>query len=125
MSRKLSLQTIEADTLVELLSWRRIHQPDQQIYTFLVDGEKEEAHLTFGELDQQARRIGAWLQHLGKVGERALLLYPPGLEYIAAFFGCLCLLWAAELAVAAASVAFSCRPRNRSTRRPSRGGLAR
>ena len=89
MIRKLSSQTIEADSLVELLSWRALHQPDQQIYTFLVDGEKEEAHLTYGELDQQARRIGAWLQHLGAVGERALLLYPPGLEYIAAFFGCL------------------------------------
>ncbi len=46
-------------------------------------------HLTYGELDARARSIGALLQEHGARGERALLLYPPGLEYIAAFFGCL------------------------------------
>jgi acyl-CoA synthetase (AMP-forming)/AMP-acid ligase II/acyl carrier protein len=40
-------------------------------------------------LDRQARAIAATLQSLGWAGERALLLYPPGLDYIAAFFGCL------------------------------------
>jgi acyl-CoA synthetase (AMP-forming)/AMP-acid ligase II len=40
-------------------------------------------------LDRQARSIGALLQGLVPPGERALLLYPPGLEYIAVFFGCL------------------------------------
>src|SRR5262249_21594529 len=44
---------------------------------------------TYEELDRQARAIGAWLQSRGITGERALLLYPPGLEYIVAFFGCL------------------------------------
>ncbi|MFP2906619.1 AMP-binding protein [Pyxidicoccus sp. 3LFB2] len=37
----------------------------------------------------RARRIGAVLQSLSRAGERAVLLYPPGLEYIAGFFGCL------------------------------------
>jgi acyl-CoA synthetase (AMP-forming)/AMP-acid ligase II len=54
-----------------------------------MDGEAEEIHLTYEELDRQARAIGAWLQAFGATGERALLLFPPGLEYIAAFFGCL------------------------------------
>jgi amino acid adenylation domain-containing protein len=58
-------------------------------YTFLVDGDIAEASLTYGELDRQARTIGALLQNAGASGERALLLYPPGLEFIAAFFGCL------------------------------------
>lgn len=35
------------------------------------------------------RAIGAWLQSRVAAGERALLLYPPGLDYIAGFFGCL------------------------------------
>ena len=61
----------------------------QQAYTFLVDGDAEAVHLTYAELDCQARAIGAYLQCLGVPGGRALLLYPPGLEYIAAFFGCL------------------------------------
>lgn len=47
------------------------------------------SHLTHKELDRRARAIGSHLQNLGATGERALLLYPPGLEYIAALFGCL------------------------------------
>ncbi len=45
--------------------------------------------MTYAELDRQARTIAAQLQRLGAAGERVLLLYPPGLTYIAAFFGCL------------------------------------
>nr|QEO74515.1 AMP-dependent synthetase and ligase [uncultured bacterium] len=76
-------------TLVELLRWRADLQPRATAYTFLVDGEAEEDSFTFGELDAQARAIGALLQSYGAAGERVLLLYPPGLSYIAAFFGCL------------------------------------
>src|SRR5688572_28844462 len=79
----------DVSTLVELLRWRALHQPDHHAYTFLVDGEAEEVHLTYQELDRQARAIGAQLQHLAAAGERSLLLYPAGLEFIAAFFGCL------------------------------------
>jgi len=76
-------------SLVELLRWRALHQPDLRAYAFLQDGEVEKASLTYQELDQQARAIGAWLLSLKAQGQRALLLYPPGLEYISAFFGCL------------------------------------
>jgi natural product biosynthesis luciferase-like monooxygenase protein len=79
----------EFATLVDLLCWRAMHQPDQQLYTFLVDGETKEASLTLRELDRRSRAIAARLQQLGAPGDRALLLYPPGLEYICAFFGCL------------------------------------
>src|SRR5208337_3198735 len=64
-------------------------QPEQRIYAYLIDGEIEAAHLTHGALDRQARAIGALLQSYGTRGERALLLYPAGLEFISAFFGCL------------------------------------
>ncbi|RMF30514.1 MAG: AMP-binding protein, partial [Chloroflexi bacterium] len=67
-------------TLVDLLRWRAHHQPDLRIYTFLTDGESEEAHLTTEQLDRRARAIGALLQEMNAAGERALLLYPPGLE---------------------------------------------
>lgn len=88
-SECLSESTFEPSTLVELLRWRAQHQPDQRAYTFLADGESEQGHLTYRELDQQTRTIGAWLQSLEASHERVLLLYPPGLMYIAAFFGCL------------------------------------
>ena len=75
--------------LVELLRHRATYQPDEIAFTFLVDGEDQQVHITNAELDRQARAIGGWLQSMGLEGERALLLYPPGLEFIAAFFGCL------------------------------------
>lgn len=77
------------DNLVELLRFRAQQQPNKCAYTFLVNGETEVIHLTYEELDQQARTIAAFLQKLELKEERAVLLYLPGLEYIAAFFGCL------------------------------------
>lgn len=79
----------EYSSLIALLQSRATHQPHQVAFTFLQDGELEEVHLTYQELDKQARAIGGMLQSQGTIGDRALLLYPPGLEYIAAFFGCL------------------------------------
>ncbi|NJM66277.1 MAG: fatty acyl-AMP ligase [Acaryochloris sp. RU_4_1] len=77
------------DSLVDLLRYRAAHQPDQQGFTFLVDGETETLHLTYAELDTKARAIAAALQSVCTPGDRALLVYQPGLEYICAFFGCL------------------------------------
>ena len=76
-------------SLVELLRWRASEQPNNKAYTFLEDGEKEAANITYQELDLQARVIAASLQSMIKKGDRALLLYPSGLEFIAAFLGCL------------------------------------
>lgn len=79
----------KVSTLVDLLSYRAQQQPDQIAYTFLQDGTTPENQLTYQELDQQARAIATQLQLINATGSRALLLYPPGLEFIAAFFGCL------------------------------------
>lgn len=76
-------------TLVELLRHRALYQPHDRAFTFLVDGEQEELHLTYSELDRQARAIAGWLGEQGLSGQRVLLLYPPGLDFIAGFFGCL------------------------------------
>ncbi|HKR10520.1 MAG TPA: AMP-binding protein, partial [Pyrinomonadaceae bacterium] len=75
--------------MIELLRSRTNQQSNRQAYTFLVDDGVVESTLTYGELDQRARAIAARLQSIVEVGDRVLLLYPPGLEYIAAFFGCL------------------------------------
>ncbi|MDZ7286762.1 MAG: amino acid adenylation domain-containing protein [candidate division KSB1 bacterium] len=75
--------------MVELLRQRALHQAEERIYTFLEDGDEQASHLTYAELDRRARAIAGLLQSLTKPGERALLLYPPGLDYIAGFMGCL------------------------------------
>jgi acyl carrier protein len=76
-------------TLVDLLSWRAFHQPGRVAYTFL-GAEAEEGSITYGELDRQARTVASRLQSMGTSGgERILLLYPAGLDYVVAFLGCL------------------------------------
>ncbi|NOT11068.1 MAG: AMP-binding protein, partial [Methylococcaceae bacterium] len=75
--------------LVELACSRASEKPDQTAYVFLQDGENESGRLTFADLDRRARAIAARLQSMGMTGERVLLLYPPGLDYIEGFFGCL------------------------------------
>ncbi|MGL5080591.1 MAG: fatty acyl-AMP ligase [Microcoleaceae cyanobacterium] len=76
-------------TLVDLLRHRAEHSPEQVAYTFLVDGELEQVSFTHRALDQKAKAIAAYLQSCCQPGERAILLYQPGLDYVSAFFGCL------------------------------------
>ncbi|MBW8875028.1 MAG: amino acid adenylation domain-containing protein [Acidobacteria bacterium] len=76
-------------TLVELLRSHGTQNPDWKVYRFLAATGEEAESLTAGELDEGARRLGARLQARGGPGGRALLLYPAGVEFIAAFFGCL------------------------------------
>ena len=91
--KKLEKQLISSTsvdiTIVDILRYRAVHQPDKLAFTFLPDGETACDRLTYRELDRISRAIAAQLQTLGLSGERALLLYPPGLDYLAAFFGCL------------------------------------
>ncbi|AGC43393.1 non-ribosomal peptide synthetase [Myxococcus stipitatus DSM 14675] len=78
-----------SSSMTELALRRAAEHPDLRAYTFLVDGEEEELHFTYAELDQRARTIAGFLQSQGAQGERVLLLYPPGLDYVSAFVGCL------------------------------------
>ena len=83
------LPSASCHNLVDLLRQRAYYQPERVAYTFLKDGKTKTNSLTYSELDRKARLIGGLLQNLGLTRKRALLLYPPGLEFIAAFFGCL------------------------------------
>jgi len=85
----MSLDPAGASSFVELLSWRAEAQPERLAYQFLVDGMADGPRLTYGELDALARSIAAKLGILTEPGDRALMLFPPGLEFVCAFFGCL------------------------------------
>lgn len=76
-------------TALDLLRHRATTHANQIGFTFLKDGEVEEARLTYAELDLRAQAIAAWLQRHGASQRRVLLLHRPGLEYLAGFFGCL------------------------------------
>jgi 8-amino-7-oxononanoate synthase len=75
--------------LVDLVQHRAAHQAHDWAFIYLVDGETEEVQLTYQELDRQARAVASRLQEMNLLGQRALLLYPAGLDFIVAFLGCL------------------------------------
>lgn len=76
-------------TLVQLLKQRAASPLPCDGYTFLKGGEIETGSLAFDQLDERARAIATELQSSVQPGSRALLLYPQGLDFIEAFFGCL------------------------------------
>ncbi|PSF35289.1 AMP-binding protein [Aphanothece hegewaldii CCALA 016] len=78
-------------TLVDLLRYRSHEQAEQIAYRFLQDGETEKTAITYQELDRQARAIAVKLKTLNPISPTAVIIYPyeAGLEFIAAFFGCL------------------------------------
>jgi acyl-CoA synthetase (AMP-forming)/AMP-acid ligase II len=77
------------NTLVEMLRHRADAEPAGPVITFL-DGEGGSETITYAELDRRARGVATLIAAAGVgEGERALLLYPPGLDYVAALFGTL------------------------------------
>ena len=76
-------------SLVQLVRFRALTEPENDAFIYLANGVDDEIPLTNGELDRRARRIAAWLQKRNMFGQRVLLLYPPGLDFISAYFGCL------------------------------------
>ena len=84
-------QSGTAGTFVDILGrWARVGGAERLAFAFSTDGgDGPDARLTYAALDLRARAIAAGLQDLGLAGERAILAYPPGLDFIAAFFGCL------------------------------------
>jgi len=86
-----SVRPVETETklstLIDLLRFRSLNEPTLTAYRFLAD--EESVSITYGELDLRARAVAALLQGKGLQQERALLVYPPGLDFIVAFFGCL------------------------------------
>src|SRR5262249_46446867 len=77
-------------SLVDLLRHRATEQPNDRAYIFLSERGSEEAVLTFAELNRRAGVVAARLVQRGRPGDRALLLFGPGLAFIIAYFGCLC-----------------------------------
>jgi acyl-CoA synthetase (AMP-forming)/AMP-acid ligase II len=75
-------------SLATLLRHRAATQPDERAYIFLSDRGTEEATLSFRELWEAALALASRLAASVEPGERALLVFPPGLEFLVAFFAC-------------------------------------
>ena len=76
-------------SLVELLQLRARERGDFDGFRYLSDGVEADLALTWAQLDRRARAIGATLQSRFPSGSRVLLIFPPGLEFLEALFGCM------------------------------------
>ena len=77
-----------AEQLIPVLRWRAANQPDRLAYVFASEGAGD-IRLTYADLDRRARAVAVTLQSAASPGDCALLLFPPGLDFLAAFLGCL------------------------------------
>jgi len=74
---------------VDLLEYRATHTPNKTVYIFLENGEAEQDRITYSELQQRSEQLSAHLLTKSNPGDRALLLYPSGIDFIVTFFACL------------------------------------
>jgi acyl-CoA synthetase (AMP-forming)/AMP-acid ligase II len=79
---------IEVDSMMAVLRLRAAEQPNDLAYIFLPD-RGEPVSLTFADLYKRARVVALSLAERGQKGDRAVLLFAPGLDFIVGFFGCL------------------------------------
>jgi acyl-CoA synthetase (AMP-forming)/AMP-acid ligase II len=81
-------QSKVSSTFCEVLSSRAARAGNKQAFVFLNSGGAVEDELTFGALDLRARALAAKLIEGDLGGKRALLVFPPGLDFVVALFAC-------------------------------------
>src|SRR4029077_9177265 len=86
---RVDLTPMSFSSLVALLEHRAVTQPDDRAFVFLSDRGVREAELTLPQLYDRARALARELVQKGRPGDRALLVFPHGLDFIVALFGCL------------------------------------
>uniref|UniRef100_A0A672M839 Disco interacting C n=1 Tax=Sinocyclocheilus grahami TaxID=75366 RepID=A0A672M839_SINGR len=77
--------------LSEVLQWRAQTTPDHVLFTLLSSRGTVLSSLTCLQLHKRAEKIAAMLMERGHLqdGDHVALVYPPGIDLVAAFYGCL------------------------------------
>lgn len=60
-------------------------------FVFISDDGRTEHFFSYAEIAKKAKAIAAYLvqEKNLSVGDRALVVYPPGIDFVVAYFGCL------------------------------------
>ena len=77
------------NAISNILQKRADLNPNKIAYTFLKDGGNIEEKVTYLDLHLSAIKIARRLHECCKKSDRVVMFFPPGLEFIKAFFGCL------------------------------------
>lgn len=77
--------------ITSIVQQQAAQKPDAPAYSFMSSGETIDARLSYAELDANARALAACLRndHGLRQGDRVVLLFMPGLDFIRAFHACL------------------------------------
>ena len=80
----------QVTSLVSGIEVQAAAKPSERLYSWLGKNGSEEAVLSYGELCARGRAVCCALVRSWNVepGARALLVYPPGLEFLVGFVGC-------------------------------------
>ena len=65
-------------------------KPQELAYACVRDTLELESQLTYGELERTVRSLAGYLARRARPGTKVLLLYPPGLDVVCAFWACMC-----------------------------------
>ena len=77
-------------SLADLFEFCCHRKPQELAYACVRDTLELESQLTYGELEHTVRSLAGHLARRGRPGTRVLLLYPPGLDVVCAFWACMC-----------------------------------
>ncbi|XP_037779846.1 disco-interacting protein 2 homolog C-like isoform X1 [Penaeus monodon] len=77
--------------IADILKWRATTTENHEILTLLNSKGQVATSLTCAQLHKKAERVGVLLLEKGHIntGDHVALIYPPGVDLIAAFYGCL------------------------------------
>ncbi len=75
-------------TMVQALRSRAASQANELAFVFLDHNCNVLDQTTFAALDASARSVGSKLTSRGLSGERIMIVFPSGLDFVAALFGC-------------------------------------
>ena len=75
-------------TYIEVIQKRTLTIPDHVVFRFLSDGVNENESLTYRQIETRSKALGASMQKYGSKGDKVLLLFQPGLSYVASMYAC-------------------------------------
>lgn len=78
----------QCTTYTDVVKNRTAEKPDHVVFRFLNDGVNENESFTYQQLETRSKALGAAMQKAGSKGDRVLLLFHPGLSYVASLYAC-------------------------------------
>ncbi len=80
---------VDSASIADVLWHRARHTPNRRAYLFLDERGCEQDERSYASLARRARAIARALLAVAEPGDRAALLFNPGMPFLDAFFGCL------------------------------------